>query len=233
MANELLIHYPTGATLYALLHDATGQVWNGSAFAAPGSANWTDYDITMAEVATATGLYRGTMPAAVAGAYTFIVRKQAGVNPAVGDIAVGAGKIEWSGTAEVALSALATATALATVNGKVDDILTDTGTTLDTLVKDIPTNAELATALGTADDAVLAAIGALNDISVADIIAGITDGTIDLQEGFRIMLAVLAGKSGGGGTSTIVFRDYADTKTRVSATVDSNGNRTAIILDGS
>jgi len=37
-------------------------------------------------------------------------------------------------------------------------ILEDTGTTLDTLVKDIPTNAELATALGTADDAVLAVI---------------------------------------------------------------------------
>jgi thiosulfate/3-mercaptopyruvate sulfurtransferase len=33
MANELLIHYPTGATLYAMLFDATGQVLNGSAFA--------------------------------------------------------------------------------------------------------------------------------------------------------------------------------------------------------
>lgn len=50
------------------------------------------------------------------------------------------------------------------------DILTDTGTTLDTLVKDIPTNAELATALGTADDAVLAAITAAHST---------TDGKID------------------------------------------------------
>ena len=105
MANELLIHYPTGVTLYALLHDATGQVWNGAAFAAPGSASWTDYDIAMAEVATATGLYRGTMPAAAAGVYTFVVRKQAGGSPAVTDIAVGSGRIEWSGTAEVPLTA--------------------------------------------------------------------------------------------------------------------------------
>ena len=35
MANELVINYPTGATLYAMLFDATGQIWNGSAFAAP------------------------------------------------------------------------------------------------------------------------------------------------------------------------------------------------------
>ena len=69
MANELVIHYPTGATLYALLFDATGQVYNGSAFAAPGSAAWTDYDIAMTEVATSTGIYRASMPAAAAGSY--------------------------------------------------------------------------------------------------------------------------------------------------------------------
>jgi len=57
MANELVIHYPTGATLYALLFDATGQVYNGSTFGAPGSASWTDYDIAMTEAATATGIY--------------------------------------------------------------------------------------------------------------------------------------------------------------------------------
>ena len=75
MANELIISYPTGATLYAQLFDATGQIWNGSAFAAPGSAAWTDYDIAMSEVATATGIYRGTMPAAAAGVYGWVVRK--------------------------------------------------------------------------------------------------------------------------------------------------------------
>jgi hypothetical protein len=41
-------------------------------------------------------------------------------------------------------------------------ILVDTGTTLDTAIADLPTNAELATALGTADDAVLAAISTLS-----------------------------------------------------------------------
>jgi len=62
------------------------------------------------------------------------------------------------------LSALATADNLAAVKSVADDILVDTGTTLDTLVKDIPTNAELATALGTADDAVLAAVAAAKSV---------------------------------------------------------------------
>jgi predicted nucleotide-binding protein len=56
------------------------------------------------------------------------------------------------------------------MQGNVTSILEDTGTTLDTLVKDIPTNAELATALGTADDATLAAIAALD--VVVDTAAG-------------------------------------------------------------
>lgn len=127
MANELVIHYPPGATLYAQLFDATGNVWNGSAFAAPGSASWTDYDIAMTEVATATGVYRASMPAAAAGSYGWVVRKQAGGSPAVSDIAVGAGKIEWSGTAEVTLTSRASAVDLASTNTTVDDIFDDVG----------------------------------------------------------------------------------------------------------
>lgn len=41
--------------------------------------------------------------------------------------------------------------------------------TLQTSVDDLPTNAELATALGTADDAVLVAIAALNNLSAAQV----------------------------------------------------------------
>jgi len=58
----------------------------------------------------------------------------------------------------------ATTTHLQEVEDKVDSILEDTGTTLDTLIKDIPTNAEITTALGTADDAVLAAVAAAKTV---------------------------------------------------------------------
>lgn len=54
-----------------------------------------------------------------------------------------------------------------------------------TSVDDLPTNAELATALGTADDAVLAAIAALNDLSAADIrsAVGLASANLDTQLG--------------------------------------------------
>jgi hypothetical protein len=55
------------------------------------------------------------------------------------------------------------------------------------------------------------------------------DGTaISLRGALKLLLSVLTGKSSGGGTVTPVFRDLADTKDRISVTVDANGNRTAV-----
>lgn len=49
----------------------------------------------------------------------------------------------------------------------------------------------------------------------------------------RIILAVLAGKLSGAGTSTVVIRAADDSKTRVTATgIDASGNRGATTLDG-
>lgn len=69
--------------------------------------------------------------------------------------------------------------------------------------------------------------------TVADIIAGVADGSYDLQEMMRIMFAALAGKSSGGGTATLKFRNSADDKDRIVATVDVSGNRTNVTSDGS
>ena len=73
---------------------------------------------------------------------------------------------------------------------------------------------------------------ALGQIVAANI-AGITDGIHDQQEMMRIMFSALSGKSSGGGTPTLKHRDSGDTKDRITATVDSDGNRTAMTLDGS
>jgi len=89
----------------------------------------------------------------------------------------------------------------------IDAILEDTGTTIPAL------------------------IAALNNISVANITGAEVDndGTaISIAGAFKLILAVLTGKSSGGGGATIVFRDINDAKNRISATVDANGNRTAV-----
>lgn len=61
----------------------------------------------------------------------------------------------------------------------------------------------------------------------------VVEGSLTMRQALRLVLAVLTGKSAGGGTSTITFRDLADTKNRISATVDANRNRTAVTRDGS
>ena len=57
------------------------------------------------------------------------------------------------------------------------------------------------------------------------------DGSTTAQESMRLMNSALAGKASGLGTTTAVFRDLADTKNRISATVDADGNRTAVTRD--
>lgn len=108
---------------------------------------------------------------------------------------------------------------------------------LATLIGDVPTNAELATALASADDAVLTAIAALsiptandNADALLDRANGIETGRTVRQMG-RILLAALAGKASGMGTTTGRFRDQADTKDRIVVTQDADGNRSALTLD--
>jgi hypothetical protein len=98
--------------------------------------------------------------------------------------AITAAKLHSDVTTELQ-SGLATASALST---------------LQTSVNDIPTSSELATALGTADDAVLAAIAALNNLSAAQVATEIADalGTDTYAEptGVPAATASLAAKLG-------------------------------------
>jgi len=128
----------------------------------------------------------------------------------------------------------ATAAALATVDGIVDEILTDTGTTLPgtlaTLAGYIDT--EVAAILEDTGTSIPALISGLNDISAADVWGYIIEGTLTAEMVARIQLAVLAGRTTGGGTDTVTFRDQANTKPRLTAVVDTSGNRTSTTPDG-
>lgn len=54
-----------------------------------------------------------------------------------------------------------------------------------------------------------------------------------VRQAMRIILAALGGKLAGAATTAVTVRDMADTKNRISATVDASGNRTAVTLDPS
>ncbi|MCK1670302.1 hypothetical protein [Bradyrhizobium sp. 150] len=107
-----------------------------------------------------------------------------------------------------------------------------------TSVDDLPTNAELTTALAAADDATLAAIAALTIPTAnqnADALLDRADAVevgLSPRQAMRLAAAADAGKLSGAATTTNTIRNaVADSKNRIVATVDSDGNRTAITYD--
>jgi hypothetical protein len=120
-----------------------------------------------------------------------------------------------------------------TAAGTAADFATEinTGMATQASVDDLPTNAELATSQAAADDATLAAIAALNNVSLTDI-ANITiedqGSGISLRCALAIAVAYAAGDlATTAGTST--YEDPSGTETRIAGTVASAGNRAATI----
>ena len=72
---------------------------------------------------------------------------------------------------------------------------------------------------------------AQNATELLDQAAGVETG-LTVRGALRLALAALAGKLSGAGTTTEIFRNsVADSKARITATVDASGNRTAITTD--
>lgn len=59
----------------------------------------------------------------------------------------------------------------------------------------------------------------------------VVEGSMTAVQAMRGMFAALLNKLSGAATTTVTIRDQADTKNRVTATVDSSGNRTAVTTD--
>lgn len=58
------------------------------------------------------------------------------------------------------------------------------------------------------------------------------DGGHTAQEVLRYILAFVSGTATGAGTTGVVFRSPNGTKNRISMTVDEQGNRSLVVLDG-
>lgn len=103
-------------------------------------------------------------------------------------------------------------------------------------------NASLASSLTTIDtnvDAILvdtatsipAQISGLNNITAADVLAaGDIDG-FSLENSSKLILAASAGTLSGAATTTVLIRAVDNSKTRITAAVDVDGNRTAVTTD--
>jgi hypothetical protein len=157
-----------------------------------------------------------------------------------------------SGAGVTAVQAgLSTLTA-AQVNTEADTALSDVGlTTTITGRIDAAITTRLATAGYTAPDntsvtaikaqtdlipATPAAVGSAMTLSNAGIDA-IFDRADGVETGYtvrqvlRLLAAAMAGELSGAATTTITIRNITDTKARITATVDSDGNRTAVTTD--
>lgn len=133
--------------------------------------------------------------------------------------------------------------ALKTLIDAVDDFIDTEVAAIKAKTDNLPASpAAVGSAMTLANGAVTAAAVATGAIdadalaadAVDEILDEVVEGTTTLREAIRLFLSVLTGKSSGGGTATIVFRDIGDTKDRIIATVDADGNRLAVgTRDGS
>ena len=96
--------------------------------------------------------------------------------------------------------------------------------------------------VGTSPSAVLrgrgrmGAVGRVNDLSQDDVTGAVLEAQIEpgltLRQALRLVAAATAGKVSGAAGSTVTIRNaVADSKPRIVATTDADGNRTAITYD--
>jgi hypothetical protein len=69
-----------------------------------------------------------------------------------------------------------------------------------------------------------------NADALLDRAAGVETG-LTPRQAMRLIAAASAGKLSGAATTTLVIRNIADDKDRITATVDADGNRTTIVTD--
>jgi len=72
-----------------------------------------------------------------------------------------------------------------------------------------------------------------SNLTAAQVWTNVIEGSMTAEQMMRIMLSALGNKASGAETTNMLFRDLADSKNRINATVDANGNRSSVTLDGS
>lgn len=107
MAKELQVRSTPGTTVYALLLNSVGQVWNTGtlAFETLDAAHRANYALALTASAL-TDLFFGDMPTVPAGAYSYLAYLRLGGSPAQTDIFLGSETLQWDGAAVIAFAGL-------------------------------------------------------------------------------------------------------------------------------
>lgn len=205
----------------------------------------TDVETDTANIQTRipTALVSGRIDASVGAMATDVITSGAVAASAVTEITSGLATSSNVTTSQGVITALLPA---ALVGGRIDAsvgavaanaitaaAIADGAIDAATFAADAITAAAIATGAITADAVADGAIdaGALTADAVDKIIDEVIEDTLTMRQVLRLVLSACAGKASGGGTSTMIYRDSADTTDRITATVDGDGNRTAVTLD--
>ena len=200
-----------------------------------------------------TNKYTFVMPQKAGGIKSF--RESEGVATVSGAMAAGknavgeaAGVATVTGTAQLVVSGAGASAGVATVSGNLNAALGATGESAGSATV---TGAITALAWGVGSSAGVATASAVR-YATGELIGSIAPAvTLDaanfstylldeedietgltLRQALRLIASATGGKVSGGGTTTITFRNaVADSEDRIVATVDSNGNRSAITYD--
>ncbi len=118
MAGEIQVSYVTGKTLYSIIRNKVGLVWNTGTnlFEPYASGSYANYVVVLVEQGSSSGFYVGTFPSAITpGVYSLVGKLQAGGSPVETDGSVASGDEQWSGVFTLGLSDVASSGQLAQV----------------------------------------------------------------------------------------------------------------------
>ncbi len=122
MANEIKIAYSPNKSLYVLIYNAVGLVWNNTAlaFQTYASATYAQYALGLTPIGTAltSRFYEASFPVQIPqGTYDLVAFQQQGGSPAESDPPVGSEDgFGWNGAARLSYADLATSGLLSIIN---------------------------------------------------------------------------------------------------------------------
>lgn len=177
---------------------------------------------------------------AAAGADPFLIEQSPGLTRAasLADIYTKSGQIKTTTDAtKTVVDATkvvvdGTSTLLTTTKGVVDSTKTVVDATKVLVDAAAIVNADTNADVNAVGSLLAATKAVVDGIAADDVFASLLENGLSVADALRIMLSAMAGKVSGAPLGPIVFRDTADTKDRIVATVDPTGNRTAVTLVG-